>query len=53
MSHAKYEPTSRAIAWRAAASVNVLVIALMMPGVVNAFTQPSSPQTTGCPGRAV
>ena len=35
------------------AKVKVLVIALMMPGLLNAFAHPSMPQTIGSPGRAI
>ena len=53
MSQAKNEPTKSAIACRVIARVNVLAIAFMMPGVLNALTHPSMPQTIGWPGRAV
>ena len=53
ISQAKNAPISSAIACRVIARVNVLVIALTIPGVLNAFTHPSKPQTIGWPGRAV
>ena len=53
ISQAKNEPISNAITCRVNANVTVLVMALTMPGVVKALTQPSRPQTIGWPGRAV
>ena len=46
-------PIRSAIAWRAMAREKVLRIALTIPGVVEALTHPSNPQTTASPGRAV
>src|SRR4030095_4625174 len=53
ISQAKKAPTSSAIACRVIAKVNVLVIALTIPGVVKALIHPSMPQIIGWPGRAV
>src|SRR6185503_2320831 len=53
ISQAKNAPITRAMDCRVIARVNVLVIALTIPGVLNALTQPSMPQTMGWPGRAV
>ncbi len=53
INQAKKQPSTSAIACRVIARVNVLVIALTMPGVVKALTQPSMPQTIGWPGRAI
>jgi len=47
INQAKKQPSTRAIDCRVIASVNVLVMAFTIPGVVNALTQPSTPQRIG------